>query len=217
MIPRVFHSVWVGPPMPDELAACMATWTTVNEGWEHRLWTEADLGWLTNQDLFDEAEQHTSSVGQFRSDVARYEILRRCGGVYVDVDFEALRPIDELLAGVTCFAAWETDDVWINNAILGSIPAHPMLDELIAGLPANVVRRRGERPNVLSGPQYLTPIARRHDIRVFPSSLFYPYGWDDVGTERELGPFPDAYAAHHWQNRRNRKAQVTAGKVRHAR
>ena len=35
-----------------------------------------------------------------RADVLRYEILRRHGGVYVDVDVECLRPLDDLLTGV---------------------------------------------------------------------------------------------------------------------
>lgn len=204
MIPLVFHSIWVGPPMPAHLRDYLATWKRVHPQWEHRMWGERDLDWLTNQPLFDAANFVSSRPGQFRSDVARYEILHRFGGVYVDCDFEALRPIDDLIAGTTCFAAWETDGVWINNAILGAIPAHPMLDELIAGLPANVVRRRGTRPNVMTGPQYLTPVARRHQITVFPSAAFYPYNFVDVGTAREAGPFPDAYAIHHWANRRAR-------------
>lgn len=207
-IPRQIHTVWVGDPMPSHLAEYVKTWTRVHPGWSHRIWGEDDLDWLQNQELFDFAEAYTTSVGQFRSDIARYEILHRHGGVYVDADFEALAPIDELLMGVDCFAAWETNDVWVGNAILGSAPGHPFLADLIDGLPLNVSQHRGERPNRMTGPQYLTPIARAHRIELFASELFYPYNFADVGTEREHGPFPTAYGVHHWQNRRNRLAAL---------
>ena len=183
MIPHTFHSIWVGDPMPDHLAAYVASWVDVNPGWTHRIWGEADLDWLTNQSLFDEAEKHTTSVGQFRSDIARYEILHRFGGVYVDCDFEALAPIAGLIADADCFAAWETDGTWINNAIMGATPGHPLLLELIAKLPDNVRRNRGKRPNILTGPQLLTPLMRsREDVTIFPSSMFFPYRWDELGT-----------------------------------
>jgi mannosyltransferase OCH1-like enzyme len=187
--------------MPDHLREYVATWTRVHPGWSHRMWTDSDLDWLENQELYDFAEAITRHTGQFRADVARYEILHRYGGVWIDCDFEALNPIDELLLGVDCFAAWETDDVWVGNAILGSVPAHPFLADLIAGLPANVRRKRGKRPNVLSGPQYLTPIAVRHGVRLFPAAQFYPYDYNHL--ERAGDSFPDAYAAHRWENTRS--------------
>lgn len=190
--------------MPPHLAAYVATWTRIHPGWEHRIWTDSELDWLRNQELYDFAEAITRSHGQFRADVARYEILHRHGGVYVDCDFEALAPIEELLLGVDCFAAWETDDVWVGNAILGSVPGHPFLAELIERLPGNVKRNKGKRPTNLSGPQYLTPIAKRHDLEIFPAAQFYPYSFDAL--ERGDEHFPDAYAAHHWNNKRTQAA-----------
>ena len=77
---------------------------------------------LTNQQLYDDAEVYVSEryAGQLRSDLARYDILWRYGGVYVDCDLEALRPIDDLL-DVPGFAGWETDGVWVNNAMASAI------------------------------------------------------------------------------------------------
>lgn len=191
--------------MPDHLAAYVATWVKVHPGWEHHIWGNGDLDWLENQELYDFAEAITRDHGQFRSDVARYEILHRYGGVYIDCDFEALAPIDELLIGVDCFAAWETDDVWVGNAILGSVPGHPFLADLIDGLPANVRSHRGKRPTVLSGPQYLTPIAKRHGITLLPSSQVYPYNWNELDRAGER--FPGAYAIHRWENKRKQSGR----------
>lgn len=203
MIPRIIHQIWLGDPMPDHLAIYCTTWAEHHPGWEHRLWTDGDFGWLRNQRLFDTAQRHTPHVGQFRADIARYEILHRFGGVYVDCDFECRRPIDDLL-DADSFAAWEEDDVWVNNAILGAVPAHPLMADLIARLPASVARHRGKRPNVMTGPQFLTQRARRHHITVHPARLFYPYSWSELDRQGE--DFPDVYAIHHWDNARRRAA-----------
>lgn len=210
MIPRVLHQIWVGGPVPPWLAEMRQTWLELHPspGWEHILWTDDDLPPITHGALYDDPPCPPATHGQMRADLLRYDILFRYGGVYVDLDFEAQRPIDELLAGIDCFAAWETDDVWIGNAILGSTPGHPFLAELIAGVPASVEAHRGQRPVLSTGPQYLTPIAKRHDVRLFPASMFYPYRWDQLERGDEL--FPDAYAIHHWNNRR-----IRTGRTKH--
>src|SRR5690606_16548677 len=94
VIPRTFHFVWCGGPMPVRLRTYVQSWQTVHPDWDVRMWGDDDLGWLRNKELFGHAEQHAGRfAGQFMSDVARLEILERHGGVYVDCDFEALHPI----------------------------------------------------------------------------------------------------------------------------
>jgi mannosyltransferase OCH1-like enzyme len=194
--------------MPAHLAAYGETWAQHHPGWEHRLWTEANMPRLRNQRLYDAAERIAPrNVGQLRADVARYEILLEHGGVYVDCDMECLRPLDPLLTpGMSCFAGWETPGRWVNNAVLGASPAHPFLGELVERLARNVVAHCDARPNVMSGPQYLTPIYRRHadTVTVFPKEHFYPYLWSEL--ERIDETFPDSYAVHHWHNRRTNHA-----------
>lgn len=202
MIPRVFHRIWVGGPMPDHLAAYGDTWAQHHPGWDHQLWTETNMPALRNQQLYDDAERIAPGhEGQFRADVARYELLARHGGVYVDCDLECRKPIDDL-CDVAAFAAWEHTDRWVNNAFMGAVPGHPFLVALIAGLAQHVRRRPGERPNKLSGPQYLTPVYRRfaRDVTVYPKDWFYPYLWSELDRQGE--DFPDAYAVHHWNHRR---------------
>jgi mannosyltransferase OCH1-like enzyme len=209
VIPKVFHFIWVGDPIPDHLAQYVETWRTVHPDWSVIMWDEDSLTATLDAtlDLFRRAPDITPHVGQFRSDVARYELLWRFGGVYVDCDFEALRPIDPLVVGVSAFAAWETDGVWVNNAILGSVPHTALMREVIDGLEQNIDASPATvRPNVLTGPQYLTPIVNRRpgDIVVYPSAWFYPYRWDELHRRDE--DFPDAYAVHHWHNARKRAA-----------
>lgn len=169
------------------------------------LWTEDNLPPLRNQRIFDLAVELVpdDAVGQFRSDIARYELLLDHGGVYVDCDLECRRPFDDVLRGVSCFAGWEKQSQWVGNTILGAMPDHPFVRALVDGLPANVRQKAGARPNRLSGPKYLTGVYRRHakTVTVFPQHRLYPYAWDQLERQGEM--FPDAWAIHHWQHQRD--------------
>lgn len=192
--------------MPAHLADYRAGLIEAHPDWEHRLWSEADLTWLQNRDPFNDAERFApGSEGQFRSDIARYEILRLMGGVYVDCDVECLRPFDDLL-DCEFFAARENDR-FLGNTVLCSVPGHPLLVDLVDMLPARVAAtaERGWRPNRITGPHYLTSVAESHEITVLPSVTFFPYAWDELDRAGE--EFPDSYAAHHWANQRRLKGR----------
>lgn len=210
MIPRIVHRIWLGGPEPEWTQPFAETW--LRPGWELKQWGEAEVETLfplANQVIYDEAPQLVPDhVGQLRSDVLRYEILHRFGGVYVDTDFECLRPIDPLLDGVQCFAAWEQPSRWINQAILGSTPQHPFLDALISELPANVEANAGHKPNRLSGPRHITQVWLRHGrgVTIFDRELFYPYRFSEIAEHGPGEEWPNAYAAHHWNNRRRERS-----------
>lgn len=218
VIPHTIHRIWLGSPMPSEFAFYGATWQQAHPLWEHVLWTDQDAEFpgvrvmrppfaLRNVGVYDNADHIApNNVGQLRADVLRYEILEGVGGVYVDADFECLRSIEALTDGLDAFAAWETDGQWVNNAIMGATARHPFFRQLIDGLPANVLAHKGSRPAVMTGPQYVTA-TYFSDVRlnlpvptIFPSRLFYPYLWNELDRRGE--EFPDAYAVHHWHNRR---------------
>ena len=206
-IPRIIHHVWIGPGPPVELERCRATWGPVNHPeWTGYLWTDSQLQWLEHRDLFDAAGDivPADAVGQFRADLARLEILHKHGGLYVDYDTEALAGIDPELGDADLWAAWEEDGRWVGNTYMAAAPGHPALVEALAGIRDQVQRHRGARPNVLTGPKYLTPIWRAHGAALSPSARFFPYSYRHVkrGTiPTEFGA--DVVAVHHWQHTRD--------------
>jgi FkbM family methyltransferase len=194
-IPKVLHRVWLGGPLPDEYEQFGRGWQRHHPAWELKLWTEDTLPPLRNQELFDAA-----TTGAGKADIARYELLARFGGVYVDCDFECLRPIDELLEDVEGFAAFE-DDEWVAIGIMGCTRGHPFFDAVVEQLPRSIAARAGQPVNEQTGPRFFTPLAVAHAqddprFRLFEPSLFYPYLYDE--PERRHETFPDAFAAHHW-------------------
>jgi len=207
VIPKRLHQFWVGGPLPDTFRVFAEGWQRAHPGWKYQLWGEDDLPPLRNQDLYDRAgELCPGYEGQLRSDIVRYELLYRFGGIWVDTDFECLKPIDELVSEPGCFVAWVTDE-FVNNALMGATRQHRFIRRLIDGLPASIAAHPGAAPRVVSGPRYLTPMFRKHGeedgVVALPKNLFYPYLWSELPRRSER--FPNAYAVHHWANRRRER------------
>lgn len=196
-IPKVFHRIWLGSAVPDEVEQFGRAWLDLHPGWTLHTWREWDMPALRNQFWFDRGSSYAS-----QADIARLELLYRFGGVYVDTDQEPLRSIEELIAHAGCFFGSE-DGQWLGTSIIGCAPQHPFLAQLIDGVPDSILTNVDASPNVQTGPQYVTKqwmeYKEKHDdadIAVFPSAIFYPYHFSE--PERAGGPFPDAYAVHHW-------------------
>lgn len=193
LIPKIIHRIWLtsGNPLPDEYVSYGETWRNHHPGWEMKLWTEQNLPEMIHSELFAKC----TNFGQ-KSDILRYELLHRYGGIYVDTDFECLRPFDDILAGVECFVG-EEDPERLNNAILGCIPGHAFVGELLRKLPDSMDEHAGKWPVDQTGPRFVTDIARgRADLTIFPARFLYPYSHRE--RFRKGGVFPDAYAVHHW-------------------
>ena len=187
--------------MPAEFKTFGRTWETLHPGWQMKLWTERNLPPLLNRWAFTH-----SATQSGRANVLRYELLFRFGGVYIDTDFECLRNLEPLIRNVDCFAGVYGQGEFehgrfalINNAIMGSVPGHPLLRDLVEEVEANFRSLMDVTPlqAQLTGPQFLTYTLLRHpEVKLFPPRCFYPYGPRERWRRHER--FPRAYAVHHW-------------------
>lgn len=188
-IPKIIHHIWLGGrPTPERLQQHRATWARHHPGWQHKLWTEANLGVLANQRAFEAAR--TSAQ---KSHLARYEILHREGGVYVDFDVECLKPLDDLLPGLHGFAGAEDDDV-AGVAVLGAMPGDSLLARVIASVPESCAQT-GDLPRA-SGSWFFTKHLLGDDSwKLLWWDRFYPVHY----SGRAVAALEDSYAVHHWE------------------
>ena len=218
LIPRVFHQIWLGDQyLPDHFKRWADLWLGMNPGWEMRWWTDENLPQLKNAAEFKRAEKMAA-----KSDIARYEIIHQFGGVYIDTDFEPLRPIEPILRGVQSFQADELDDRPC-NALLGCAKGDPFYGHVVQSLPASIERggdivettgpaflkrciadylgegRRcvnDDAPGVEGRRWRLESADRKRQLHGFHWSVFYPYHYDHPELENEK--FPHAFGKHHW-------------------
>lgn len=213
-IPHVFHFIWLGDkPLPTPTRAFMAGWKRKHPRWKLRLWTDADLpGFPFSSPAMAALYRSNANVG-WRSDLLRYEILYRFGGVYADVDMECVHPIGGIIAPFAAFVplvvmrpGWEAET---NNGLLGATPGHPFYRYLLARLPDWATNTRAARTgNVIwqTGPHALRQMLRdwrgqeaegiTHDVTLFPPHIFMPHTWDH--RNETANRFPAALTRHHW-------------------
>lgn len=211
-IPRHFHQIWVGSPIPPQFLEFSETWRTKNPGWDLTFWTDETLPRLRNQALYDDAPNLVDSrlVPRFQSDLARYELLEQYGGIYVDSDFEALNPIEPWLDGIDLFAVAEKPGL-IANGIMGGTAGHPFFTALIDNAATSVAERPGLDPWRTVGPEYLTRISddRPGELTLLPTEQFYPYHHQDLDKNGDPPPFDRSIVAHHlWASARNQVSVV---------
>lgn len=93
-IPKVIHYFWFsGNPKTRLAKRCIASWRRFCPDWEIREWNETN--WNVGNCSFS-AETSALGLWAFVSDVARWDILHREGGVFFDADVELVKPIDDL-------------------------------------------------------------------------------------------------------------------------
>lgn len=194
-IPRVFHQVWINrdrPALPSPYREYSERWRALHPHWQYRLWNLENLDFeLRRPDLLPQCTHYAQMA-----DVLRLEVLYRYGGVYLDTDFEPLRPIDPVTSGVGHLFCSE-DGAHLSIGIIGARPGSPLIARLLDAMPS----RLGEAPvNVETGPVFVTRqllgAGFENDVRFAPSHLFYPYAWNEPHRADE--DFPDALAVHRW-------------------
>lgn len=192
LIPKVFHRIWIGDkPMPQEFIEYGNTWKKHHPDWEMKLWTDENMITLQNQAAYMNAV-HAAQ----RADLARYELLYRFGGVYIDCDFECIKNIEDLLDGVQAFAASE-DNSTISIGIMGCVPQSEVLKLIIDNV-SEWMKKHSTLPiSGQTGPWFVTNLLQgSNKLVVFEKEKFYPYYFTEKYRKGEV--FKDAYAIHHW-------------------
>jgi hypothetical protein len=215
-IPRTIHQTWKHAQVPAGLLGLQRSWRLHNHGWDYRLWTDASARDFVAQhypDFLPVYDGYDRSIK--RVDAVRYLWMHRVGGVYADLDFECLRPLDELVAGGGVVLGLEPAEhvgEWVKqhgirrivgNAFLASAPGEPFWDYLRERL---VEHRHVEDPLLATGPFFLThalaEYSRAHEVTVYDSEILYPATkaecWRADGDSRRMRLPARAFAVHHF-------------------
>ena len=136
-IPKIVHQIWLGSELPDVYARFREGWMELHPEWEFRLWTDEAVAELD----FDERDLYEGSWNfAMKANILRAVVVRRFGGLYVDVDYECLQPLDPFHhrydfygtarpgLGVHCAAPWIYPSPFgICNSLFAARPGHPLL------------------------------------------------------------------------------------------
>lgn len=168
-VPRLLHQIWLGDlPRPPAIAAwrerCAA------QGRDYRLWDGPALARLGAMDhpvlraMLDRGDLPGAA------DVARYIILERLGGIYLDADFHpafGAGDFDDYLppAGLSSLVEdtprlTGRGPMLLTNALIAAPPGHPVLAAILGCLPQAMARLPRAPAWWVTGPVIFTLFAR---------------------------------------------------------
>ncbi|MFC1842062.1 glycosyltransferase family 32 protein [Candidatus Dependentiae bacterium] len=232
-IPKVFHYIWLGKKLPEQYRPFLDTWLKYHPEWTFVFWVDNpknyDLGNIQELDFdglkkyletnkkgqrividvkninFDNRKffDKTRNYGQ-RSDILKWEVVYRFGGVYIDVDYECLKPLDMLhhmYDFYTGIQPLDTSFIQLGAALFAARAGHPILKHCVETIHAD-----WHNPQIVvsTGPLHFTksfcetPIQSKFVNVALPASYFYPCGYDEQKLPRKNWIKPESFAVHHW-------------------
>ncbi len=232
-IPKLIHVMWLGGKLPEEFESYVASWKKHHPDWTMLFWTDSKENYARgdavlhsfselqtrllsakkgecividstrlayeNKKFYDEAINYGE-----KSDILKWEIVYRFGGVYVDTDFECLQPLDQYHHTFDLYTGLQpldTNMVQLGAAIYGAIPQHPVMKACV-----DMIKHNQDIQQIIvkTGPIHFTKVfahfAGKTGLRdvALPSSYFYPCGYEQRGTPKQEWCKAESFAVHHW-------------------
>ena len=195
-IPKFIHYCWFGGKPKGKLVdECLESWKKILPHFEIKEWNESNY----SSDSFFFNECISKNKFAFASDYARFDILYKLGGIYMDTDMLVLNPLNNLLNN-DCFFGYETENN-ISCGIIGSVVGDTFISIIL-----------NELNNVMSNTYFnnytivqlvnklyrnLNNSISESKIAIYPIEYFYPYPYGADGNPLSYKS-KNTYAIHLW-------------------
>lgn len=210
MIPRTIYSTWISDKqIPEKYEKYIESWRLTMSDYEIKI---ISLDTVKHGTFVDKAieQKNFALAGHY----ARIQELYDNGGIYFDIDIEAVKPIDCLLHNKFVVGI---EDRWnVNNAVIVSEAKHPFLKHCMEFMDSF---NWGTKDIELeTGPRMFTKIAKKFygwdvgkvgkfkDISILPPVYFYPYRYDEKYSPACIKS--ETLTVHHWSNSWNDRVSI---------
>ncbi len=208
MIPKLIHQTAKTSELPIDCLEYVAKLKSLHPDWDYKLWTDDDnLAFVKEEfpDFLETFEGYPRNI--MRADVIRYLIMYRLGGVYLDTDYEMLKPFD--LCDNEIVLCWEPNPkspekpLKVANAIFASSPEHPFFGMLIDQLKKDSTPSQTADVEMTTGPGFVTRVywdaVQNKNMRLEPTApvLFSPITPRNEKEYRAIVQSGKSYGIHH--------------------
>jgi hypothetical protein len=197
-IPKIIHQIWIGSKTIPKWINSFKSFAKTHLGWKYKLWTDMEVSTFKMNFTANYKSEPTLNG---KSDILRYELLYKFGGIYIDADSEWLgtRDLQELIintgnSGV--FAAYECQSckLGLASGVIGSSVKNPIIYHTM---------KIADRKCQVSafhrvGNWLLDQTFNGFNVTIFPYDYFYPIHWHglqsyNINIEKQRKMFPNSF------------------------
>jgi len=205
-IPPIFHLIWLGSKVPERYHILAQSLKELHPYAQVRIWTDSDIQEFnfTNKSALDYEVNYGA-----RSDVFRYEILNKYGGIYLDGDFDIYQPLDDLLCTCSFFAGLAYDrELVLYNGLIASTPSNPIIKACLETIKSEGAKFDLDSIMIRTGPYHFTKCVLKEGPQapgitaIFPVAFFYPWPNYELHNNQQehIDSFKQSYSftVHKW-------------------
>lgn len=161
-IPKTIHYCWFGgKEIPNQYRKWMESWKKYCPDYEIVEWNEDNYDVHKSRYI---SQAYERKQWAFVSDYARIDIIRKHGGVYLDVDVELTKNIDEMLMN-DAFCGFESKE-YVNYGLgFGAKKNNSILEEIKEYYDHTSFLKDDGTPNRINCPVIQTKIMKRHGLK----------------------------------------------------
>lgn len=216
MIPKKIHYCWFsGRQMPAEFQRYIDSWKKYCPDYELIRWDESNYDVEKNAYM---AAAYKEKRWGFVPDYARFDIIYKEGGIYLDTDVELIKSLNPLLSD-KAFLGYEGKDVLNAGLGFGAEKGNPIIKELRDMYEEISFYNKDGSLNLTPSPYYITEKLKELGIQLenqYQNTEYltvYPidrFGCKDYNSG-EIRKTENSFSIHHyscsWMNREEKKAE----------
>lgn len=214
-IPKKLHFIWLGSnDRPRAFEVFLTKWRQLYPDYEIIIWDDekVDKSDVIPKEIKPLYEKY-SKYPVYRSDLLRYCILYKLGGLYFDVDFEPLRRIQDSFLDFEFLGGIQNNNQ-VAIGFLGSQPGSELLKDILSNIAIDNYKFTDKHTEnialslylyALAGPEYFDKYCDKYrsnsNYFFFTKEYLYPY-WFEEKEQKQYQNFkltsPLSYGVHHW-------------------
>jgi mannosyltransferase OCH1-like enzyme len=214
-IPKIIHQTARTRDISREWSCFQAKVLALHPGWEYRFWTDDDNWRFVHREFPEFFSVYVALPKSIcRADVIRYLIMYKIGGLYLDLDYEMLKPFDLLHHTLVLPYSRQRDAGddcnLLGNSFFASVPGHPFWKSLIDSVAADPPQGDDIDVESATGPRFVTRIygaqqSTASGIITPHRQLFHPPIPRSARQYRTMVRCGESYGIHHchgtWRSR----------------
>lgn len=203
MVPKIVHQIVLGWTRHKFIQGCLDSFKQLEPEYKIRRWRNSDILKLIRQDypFVLDAYENSSNYGE-ASDIARYCILHKYGGIYVDWDIR-LNDVDGfkalLVNNPNGYFIEEKERETINIEHMVSIPENLLFIDMLRSIEEDHTAGANKGTILYTGPYKFAEVSRKYKLNIIPLKSCFQWGYMEVfNKDHRKGVIPNMPLIHYW-------------------